>query len=337
MEAYLHVLPIAGGATRASFDLYLPASEQGNGEYYTCYHFRYEENPPDPSIPYGGGPNNPANRAFYRIRTAYITKKTDEGFRPAFRALQSGEIGFAFREEGAGDFVGGLHGDEVLSAVALTADGAERSLSEPFFGAIRRFSFFEDSLMYRCNSPSLPLARHTQTYLYDADSDAVRLQLSQRVEWIADARPLSAAYLPMLTAQRLDPDAPERILSDTVEFYGADGETVGCFDTAPYGADGDGKKWDMVCEGTKATAVRVYGRESGFSAEAGYTVLNGSIPEEQQAASLCIRYMKQALDNKIYFNVGLGAAPKRGTVWESAVFYALRYHASLQERERNEK
>lgn len=335
MEAYLHVLPLKEGAARASFDLYLPANSGENGEYYTCYHFLYEKNPTDPSLSYAEGPNNPANREFYRIRTAFVVRKTEEGFLPVFRALQQGEIGFAFREVGAGDFVGGLHGDEVLTEVGLVADEVERPLTEPFFGTVRQFSFSEESVMYRCNTPECPLIRHTQAYSFDVDREADVLRLRQRVEWLADAKPLQAAYLPMLTAQRLDHNDPSRILSDTVEFYGADGTLVRSFDTTPYGTDGGGKSTVMVCEGTKAKAVRVYGKESGFSAEAGYTVLNGSIPEEQQAASLCIRYMKNTFDNKIYFNVGRECAPTRGTVWESAVFYAIRY--TSPGKERNEK
>lgn len=324
MNPYLQIFAPEAGKDRASFDLYLPADEART--YFAAYHFRYEVDPVKPSLSYEEGPNDPANRRFYRIRTAHMTVREGAGdtpcFRPLFRALQGGEIGLAYREKGAGDFVGGFHGDEVLDEVCLTVDGRDLPLDEPFCGFVGTVAFFERSTVFRCNTPSEPLFFHTQIYTVDGG----RLNLAQRVEWLRDARPLQAAYMPMLTAQRLDPEDPARILTDTVEFYGEDGTFLTAFDTTPYGQDGGGKNWVTVCKGTPARAARVYGKASGFSAETGYTVKNGSIPASQQTADLCIRFMKHALDNKIYFNVGKDAEPKAGTVWESDVYYRLAYH-----------
>ena len=323
MKPYLQIHSPEPGKELSSFDLYLPADP--TGAYYAVYHFRYEVDPVKPSLTYTEGPNDPANRRFYRIRTAHMTVREGAedtpSFRPLFRALQGGEIGLAYRERGAGDFVGGFHGDEALDEVCLTVDGRELPLDVPFSGFAETVSFYERSTVFRCNTPSEPLLLHTQTYTVDGST----LRLAQHVRWLRDAHPLQAAYMPMLTAQRLDPEDPSRILTDTVEFCGADDTPVCTFDTTPYGADGKGRSWDTVCKGTQATAVRVYGKMSGFSAEAGYTVRNESIPASQQTADLCIRYMKHALDNKIYFNVGKDAAPTEGTVWESDVYYRLGY------------
>ena len=127
----------------------------------------------------------------------------------------------------------------------------------------------------------------------------------------------------MLTAQRLDPENTSEILTDTVEFFSPDGKEVASFDTTACGADGGGKSWDMECEDTFATAVRVYGKRSGFFAEAGYTVRDGSIPDEQISAALCIRYMKKALDNKIYFCIAENFAPKVNTAWKTDIYYRI--------------
>ena len=316
---YLQIFPLEENRALSSFDLYLPAGDAG--DFYTCYHFVYEVNAPNPTLGYGEAPNNPANRRFYRIKTAFVCERRENGFAPLFRALQQGEIGLAFREEGAGDFVGGYHGDELLTAVSLTVDGRELPLCKPFSGEIESFSFSQDSIITRCNTPLESIISHKQCYTVSGD----RLLLSQSVTWIADARPLTAAFMPMLTAQRLDPEDHGRILSDTVAFYGKDGETLTVFDTSSYGADGGGSQGEMVCKNTPARSVRVYSEKSGFSAEAGYTVRNGSIPDEQQSASLWIRYMKHALDNKVYFDIGKGTAPKAGTVWESDVYYRVSY------------
>ena len=319
MKPYLQIFALAENRALSSFDLYLPAGDAG--DFYTCYHFVYEVNAPNPTLGYGEAPNNPANRRFYRIKTAFVCERRENGFAPLFRALQGGEIGLAFREEGAGDFVGGYHGDEVLTAVSLTVDGRELPLCKPFSGEIESFSFSQDSIITRCNTPLESIISHKQCYTVSGD----RLLLSQSVTWIADARPLTAAFMPMLTAQRLDPEDHGRILTDTVAFYGKDGETLTVFDTSSYGADGGGSQGDMVCKNTPARSVRVFSEKSGFSAEAGYTVRNGSIPDGQQSASLWIRYMKHALDNKVYFDIGKGTAPKAGTVWESDVYYRVSY------------
>ena len=326
MRSYIQIFSPAEGKGYASFDLYLPAS--GDGRYYTCYHFLFEENPIKPALSYAEGPNDPANRRFYRIRTAHVVRVdgdalTPDGVSVCFRALQGGEIGLAFRENGAGDFVGGLHGDEVLTAVSLALDGREVTLDAPYFGSFETLCFYEQSHIYRCNTPATRLILHTPRYTVSENT----LCLSQRVEWLADARVLHAAYMPMLTAQRLDPAEPSRILSDTVEFYGDDGALVRTFDTTPYGTENGGKQWDNACANTPASRVKVYGRTSGFSAETGYTVKGNSIPAEQRKTSLCIRYMKGAFDNKIYFDIGGGTAPTAGTVWESDVFYRLAYEA----------
>ena len=134
---------------------------------------------------------------------------------------------------------------------------------------------------------------------------------------------LQKVYTPMLTAQRLHPEDTSKILTDTVEFFAPDGSLAASFDTSAYGADGGGKSWDMECENTFATSARVYGKKSGLSVEGGYTVRDGSVPDEQISTSLCIRYMKHALDNKIYFCIAEGFAPAAGTVWKLDIYYKI--------------
>ena len=143
-KPYLRILPPEAGRAYSSFCLYLPAT-QGSDEYFVQYRFLYEVNPIKPELGYDMGSNDPANRDFYRIRTAYLTKREGDEFVPLFRALQDGEIGFAMKEQGAGDFVGGFHGDEVLMEVALTVDGKPQDLKTPYFGSFDSFSFYEKS------------------------------------------------------------------------------------------------------------------------------------------------------------------------------------------------
>ena len=106
-KSYIHIFAPEPRMEFSSFHLYLPAaSSTDNHDYYVEYRFLYEHNPIVPDLKYNEGPNNPANRDFYRICQAFVVKKDGDVFHPVFRALQRGEIGFALREKGAGDFVG---------------------------------------------------------------------------------------------------------------------------------------------------------------------------------------------------------------------------------------
>lgn len=324
-KPYLHILPKDEDKRLSSFYLYLPANDNDTDEYYVLYRFMYEINPYNPELSYENGPNNPSNREFYRIKKAYVVKRDGDEFTEVFRALQGGEIGFALREVGAGDFIGGVHGDELMLDVKLTVDGKEVPLNQTFFGTFETFEFYEQSEMFRCNTPTDKLMLHTQTYRVDGNT----LRLKQDIEWVGDARVIQKAFTPMLTAQRLNPERLEQILSDTVEFYGVNGELLTSFDTTPYGAEGEadknGEPWVTVCEKTPATSVKVYGKKSGFMAEAGYTIREGSIPTGQIDTNLCIRYMRGAVDNKIYFDIAGGTSPKAGTAWRSDIFYRITY------------
>lgn len=312
---YLEVLAPESGKEYASFYVYLPASR--DGVYYTRYRFLFEENPVKPELTYETGVNDAANRRFYRIRTAYIVKREGDRFVPVFRALQDGEIGFAIREEGAGDFVGGFHGDEILTDVSLMVDGENVSLHEPRFCAFSALSFYEQSYIYRCNTPDERIMLHTQEYTVDGD----RLLLKQDIEWIADGRPIHSGYTPMLTAQRLNPDNTDEMLTDTVEFYDAEGGLIASFDTSDYtyGKAVSGGASHGI--GTKARRAKAFKKDGGLAMEAGYTVRDGSIPDEQISSSLWIR----GTDNKVYFNITGKSTPKKGTAWRSNIFYRITY------------
>lgn len=308
---YLEILSPESGKEYASFHVYLPASEDGT--YYTRYRFLFEENPVKPELTYENGVNDPANRRFYRIRTADLVKREGAGFATVFRVLSGGEIGFAIKEEGAGDFVGGFHGDELLTEVALTVDGKPMPLNTPYFGAFSELSFYEQSYIFRCNTPEEKIILHTQTYIADGD----RLLLDQNIEWIADGRRLHSGFAPMMTAQRVNADKTDEIISDTVEFYDKNGALLATFDTTAYGNGQDGG----YHQAGKATRAKAFKKDGGLVMETGYTVRDGSIPDEQISAKLWIR----GSDNKAYFEITGQTTPKKGTAWRSDIFYRVTY------------
>lgn len=316
-KAYIKIFSPNNENKYSDFYLYLPAGK----EDYAEYRFVYVKNPIKPELEYSGGPNDAANCEFYRIREAYIGKLEGEVFTRKFRALQGGEVGFAFCEKGAGDFCGGFHGDEVMTNVSLKLNGVEAALDKAYFGSFESFEFVEDSYLYRCNTPSEKLVLHKQKYTVSGNT----LNLSQYIEWINDSKPFVAAYTPMLTVQRINPANTGEILTDTVEFYDKEGgELLKSFDTTSYGESLDGKFSESVCYDTLSTAVKVYGKNSGFAVEGGYKVVDGTIPDTQIDTHLCIRFAR-CLDNKIYFNIAKDTAAKAGTVWQSDIYYRLTY------------
>ena len=316
--SYLQVLPPKEGESYASFNIYLLADENSS---FVQYRFRYVLCPVNPELTFAGGTNDPANSNHYRICEAYVGTLDGETFTPMYRALQLGEIGMALKEEGAGDFSGGFHGDEVMLAVSLWADGCEIPLYAPSFRSFDTAEFSMTTHVFRCNTPDLPLLVKEQRYTITGDT----IRLAQTITWLADAKPLVAAYSPMLTAQRVNSTDPSKILTDTVEFLREPGgEVIASYDTTPCGPSADGKYADNVMLNTPATAVRVYKKNGGFSAEAGYRIVNDSIPASQISSFLAIRYLGTGADNKIYFNIAAGAQPKAGTVWQSDIYYRLR-------------
>lgn len=318
-ECYIQILPKCDGHAYSSFYIYLPAG----ANYYTQYCFYYLYKPADSTLSFSDSLNSQANSSFYRIQSAYIGTLSKQSFSPLFRALQEGELGFAFREIGAGDFSGGIHGDEILQSVSLIADSSPLALDRPTFLRFQNLTFSQTSNIYRCNTPNSKLVLHKQ--LYSISSRGIKL--SQHIEWVADARTLQAAYSPMLTAQRLDPNRPSTILTDTVEFYThPDGNLVAVIDTSDYGSSRPSGKPDHIYTDVPATAVKVYGKASGLTAETGFHIVDHSIAKEQISSHLWVRF-GNSLDNKIYFNISANKTPKAGTVWKSNIYYRLTYTA----------
>ena len=137
---------------------------------------------------------------------------------------------------------------------------------------------------------------------------------------------------PMLTAQRLDPEHTDRILTDTVELYGPDGKLLDSCDTSPYGTVNPvpvskGDSTISTCHGTEATAAKVYGKRSGFCAEVAFRVLENTVPDAKSTSFLCIRFMAHALDNKIYFRTTSDNPVPAGSRWRADVKYRITYDA----------
>ena len=312
---YLEVSERRAGEPLADFNLYLPTGR----DRFVQYRFIYVDRPKKPELTYEGGPNDAANSHLYRIREAYIGRLLDGHFAPDYRILQGGEIGFAMQEGGAGDFVGGFHGDEVADEIALFGDGAAIRLDAPSFGAYTEVTFTHNGVIYRCNTPSVPLCLHRQHYR----ARGSELTLAHRIEFVADANTLVAAFMPMVTVERLDPANPTFRPTDFLTFYDREGGAlVATLDTTPYGTvQVEGLPYSLL-RGTPAAAVVASGRESGVTVASGLRLPEGSPLLGRVRASVWIRYGND-LDSKVYFDLAGGTAPACGTVWEGEAYYRI--------------
>lgn len=313
------VLSPKPGRRLGDVHVYLPMADGRVAEV----RFVYTSFPEAPTLSFSDRRKNTNNCELYRISEAYVGRLEGETFAPDFRALQSGEVSFAFREDGAGDFVGGCHGDEHFSRATFAADGCRLALDTPSFTTCRTLEVHEDSVINRCHTPEYPLCLHRQVYRIEGDT----IRLSQCVEWVNETHLVTSAYMPMLTAQRLDPADPSRRITDTAVFFDRPGGTpVATVDTTPYGPTPTEGLESNLLVGTAAQAVRISGKDTGLLAETGLTLPEGSPLAGRVRIRLWLRYGNE-LDSKAYFDVGGGTRPTAGTVWQADIYYRLAIEA----------
>ena len=138
-----------------------------------------------------------------------------------------------------------------------------------------------------------------------------------------DAHTLVAAFMPMLTVERMDPADTAHRLTEHLSFYDKEGGTeVATLDTTPYGTTPSENLPVSRLRGTVATAVVAEGRKSGITVRAGLRLPEGSPLLGQVHISVWLRYGND-LDSKVYFDVAGGTAPKSGTVWEGEAYYII--------------
>ena len=202
---YVEVEEPQTGKDYSNFYIYQKTSHYSE-KYFIKYQFIYEYNESKSSLNYSNGANDPANRENYRIKEAFIVKKIGENvFEKVCRILQLGEVSMAMREKGAGDFIGGFHGDEHFKSLWLCLDGKkEISLNKatPAFYNCTFVEFKQESVLNRCNTPDINVVKHNQHYLIDTNG----IRLNQHLEWLVNDFNINFndTYLQMFTLYRID-------------------------------------------------------------------------------------------------------------------------------------
>ncbi len=315
-DVYYQVKKPSTGVAYSSFEVYTKSSV--SNIYYINYHFVYTEKAAKPELEFGGGTDDGANQKTYRIIGADLVKKSGNTFTKVNQLLQNGEIEFAFSETGAGDFVGGFHGDEIMEFAELQADGKTVDLTkESQLASCKQLVFETKTKMFRCNSdtvttPAQQVNSHTLKYTVTS-KDGIKLE--QSLNWLVSDLKIRKAMACMFTVYRCT-DKNERI-TDILEYHKWDGSVYDVFDVSNVGPK---ESLAGDCSYSGPSYVNIYGKDSGIFAKVGYKV------EKGLQDVFCNTYsIRQYNDNKPYFSVNEKTTVKSGEEWRWVNYYNLDY------------
>ncbi|ANQ21446.1 hypothetical protein BA893_07095 [Vibrio natriegens] len=209
----------------------------------------------------------------------------------------AGEWEAAIREVGAGDFIGGYHGDELLNSVTLTINGVEVPLDESQYVA-DSFTFSQVSDMYSWHTGEI-VATHVKEYNFSQSG----FILKQKIEW-KESIELSRAYLSMLPVKRKIDSTSGFQVTDTAWYW-------------PSGYVQDVSESGFPVSVTNTDdEVWLEGAESRFRAELKMT-------EHPQLPGYNVFVVNSDAYNKIYFDISKQYTTRVGEVWETSTNYNL--------------
>ncbi|MCR9549029.1 hypothetical protein [Vibrio antiquarius] len=211
--------------------------------------------------------------------------------------VNAGEWELAIREAGADDFMGGYHGDELLTSVSLVINGENVPIRESQYVA-DSLSFTQTSDLYSWYTGQV-VAKHIKEYKFSQAG----IILKQKVEWERSVE-VSRAYLSMFPVKRkIDYTSGTQIT-----------------DTAWYWPSGDIQ--DVSESGfalnvkTSDDEIWLEGAESRFRAEVKMT-------EHPRLPGYNVFVHNVDAYNKIYFDISNRYTTKIGEIWETETIYKL--------------
>ena len=338
----LELLPKAQGHAFSSFAVYVPTSAMG-GAHFVRYNFAFKHS----DVRDAYTPNSGTNVSLYRIREAHLVCVTDVGEAGVVQevlceVLQKGELSLAMREDlpdvahlaptakaiergderYSADFIGGIHGDERLTDVALTVDGhaIDLTANNPHALYCAAVQFCQASTLYRWGTShdgydGDPVAAHTQRITVNADG----LQNRQSVHWLCNDfhTRKNATFLQMFTMKREWQGKP---VCERFEAFDGDGRSLGSVSLSlPVSEE------CHQCLPSPATrTVRYSSATSGISAEVGFTLLGDSLRTDKT----WIHVRVPQADNKFYASFSSaknGRVPQYGELWELALHAHIDY------------
>ncbi len=129
--------------------------------------------------------------------------------------LNGGELECAIKESGAADYIGGVHGDEKLTAMHFWADGKPVSLASAATIICREVQFNQVATLYRCNTTTAEVvATHVKDVSIYREGGSLIIRPRQYVDW-TQSLVIQAAMMPMLPIKRLVNDTSGAQVTDT--------------------------------------------------------------------------------------------------------------------------
>lgn len=173
----------------------------------------YENKPFDPT-----GTDAYGNSDLWRLKHGY---ECDVDFstmaftraRAGQALLNGGEIEGAWKEQGAVDYFGGYHGDEIKTHAALFLDGVQIPFNTVATYVGKKLELVQYSKLYKCNT-QIEVATHAKRVSITHDHGSMKIELSQQVEW-SKSLVLEAAMMTMLPIKRLLADTSGDVITNT--------------------------------------------------------------------------------------------------------------------------
>jgi len=307
----------AHGGKYNDFYLYVQTSDP-SGEYYIRYGFLHDYNTTATGVA-----NSANNINSFRIKTAELVKvsavstanNTVTYTKVVNKLLNGGEIAVAIREVGAVDYVGGFHGEEHIKSLTLKADGVSYTPGSAKKVVVCSYVEFNQlTVVNRCNKPDEKVFEHGQNYRITTNGIKVR----RTVKWLTSDFTYDNAFLNMFTLMRKQGTTA---VCDTVEVFDKDGKSLGK-ETINQAVS---SQYSILSNPNTTSARYSNSTNSGFTAEVGFEILNGSCMPD--SVRIAVRPDSTG-DNKWYaaFKSTDGSkTSKQNEDWEMDVLYHIDY------------
>lgn len=286
--------------TSGNIDFYIKGTNPKSDKYlkYSLKHF---------VVPHDGGATGNSNSNLWRLYEGFEVLRTGEyeflndGVNAFGQIINAGEWECAIHEVGQPDFMGGYHGDEVLTTVTLLVDGVEKDLTTTENIRGEHVKFVQVSKLYQCNTQT-EVADHIK--VYDISKDGIKLH--QKIKWLA-ALDIDDAYLAMLPIKRLQNDTSGKQVTDrafTNYDYIVDDVSV------------EGFSGGVNTKRHGITQANIWGSTSGIAAE--LTIEPKQVlPNSEMNISNATQY------NKLYFDFSGVHTTAVNEEWEQTSYYKI--------------
>lgn len=173
----------------------------------------YENKPFDPS-----GADAFGNSDLWRLKHGYecdldVLTMAFTRARSGNALLNGGEIEGAWKEQGAVDYIGGYHGDEIKTHAALFLDGVQIPFNTVATYVGKKMELVQYSKLYKCNT-QIEVATHSKRVTITHAQGGMQIDLSQQVVW-SQVLVLEAAMMTMLPIKRLLTDTSGDVITHT--------------------------------------------------------------------------------------------------------------------------